>query len=81
MQIMSTQNRSSESLPLSHWLDLLDSGRAIPYIRAAFWTATAIAGFVQAWSVRFTINPDGNSYLDIASAYLRGDYANAVNAY
>ncbi len=78
---MPPPKQSSESSPRSGWLETLDSARAISFIRAAFWTVTAIAGFVQAWSVRFTINPDGNSYLDIASAYLRGDYANAVNAY
>jgi hypothetical protein len=78
---MSTQNQFAESLPRPHRLDSLDSAGAILIIRISFWTATAIAGFAQAWAVRFTINPDGNSYLDIASAYLRGDYANAVNAY
>ncbi len=78
---MSTQNQSSESLPLPRLVESLESGRAVPFIRAAFWAVTAIAGFAQAWSVRFVINPDGNSYLDIASAYLRGDYVNAVNAY
>src|SRR5208283_3991645 len=81
VQFMFKQKQSSKSLPQSQWMESLDSRRAIPIIRVAVWTVTAIAGFVQAWSVRFTINPDGNSYLDIASAYLRGDYANAVNAY
>jgi len=78
---MPSQKQSTESMPQPRWLESLDSRRAIPFIRVTVWTVTAIAGFVQAWSLRFTINPDGNSYLDIASAYLRGDYGNAVNAY
>jgi 4-amino-4-deoxy-L-arabinose transferase-like glycosyltransferase len=50
-------------------------------IRIFFWFATASCGFAQTWSHRFTLSPDGNNYLDIASAYLRGDYVHAINAY
>ena len=50
-------------------------------VRLLFWVLTSVVGLVQAWSLRFTITPDGNSYLDIATAYLRGDYAHAINAY
>jgi len=78
---MSRQNEPLESWSLPHWFDSLNPRRATVFIRVFFWITTAVVGFVQAWSVRFVINPDGNSYLDIASAYLRGDYANAVNAY
>jgi hypothetical protein len=45
------------------------------------WTATIAVGLLQAWRARFDISGDGNSYLDVASAYLRGDFANAINAY
>lgn len=62
--------------PLS--LESSDSTRIFTRIRILFWAATSVVGFVQAWAVRFSIYPDGNSYLDIASAYLRGDYAHAV---
>src|SRR5215469_5403987 len=50
-------------------------------LRVLAWLITICAGFVQAWASRFWISPDGNSYLDIASAYLHGDWSNAVNAY
>ena len=50
-------------------------------IRGIFWLVTICAGFLQAWASRFFVSPDGNCYLDIASAYLRGDWKNAVNAY
>jgi len=33
------------------------------------------------WAERFSMTPDGTCYLDIASAYLRGDWHNAVNSY
>jgi hypothetical protein len=78
---MFNQNESSESSPACHWFESLDSRRAITLLRVSFWIVTSVVGLIQAWSLRFVINPDGNSYLDIASAYLRGDYANAVNAY
>ena len=45
------------------------------------WIATIAAGLLQALAVRFYISGDGNSYLDVASAYLRGDFANAINGY
>jgi 4-amino-4-deoxy-L-arabinose transferase-like glycosyltransferase len=45
------------------------------------WLITICAGLTETWASRFSINPDGNSYLDIASAYLRGDWGNAINAY
>jgi hypothetical protein len=50
-------------------------------IRGIFWLVTICAGFLQAWASRFWISPDGINYLDIASAYLRGDWNHAVNAY
>ncbi len=50
-------------------------------MRLFFWVLTSVVGFIQAWSLRFTITPDGNSYLDVATAYLRGDYSHALNAY
>jgi hypothetical protein len=45
------------------------------------WTVTIAAGLVQALACRFYISGDGNSYLDVASVYLRGDYAKAINGY
>jgi hypothetical protein len=45
------------------------------------WCVAIIAGFLQIWTNRFFITPDGNNYLDVASAYLRHDWASAVNAY
>ena len=62
-------------------LEFVHSSRSGPLIRIFFWIATAIVGLTQAWSLRFTLTQDGNNYLDIATAYLRGDFAHAINAY
>lgn len=51
------------------------------WLRVSVWSVAAIAGFLQAWTSRFFITPDGNNYLDVASAYLRHDWASAVNVY
>jgi hypothetical protein len=50
-------------------------------VRTAFRLAALILGFLQAWASRFYIEPDGVNYLDIAGAYLRRDWTNALNAY
>lgn len=42
---------------------------------------SACLGLVQLWGTRYIIFSDGISYLDIADAYRRGDWANAINAY
>ncbi len=41
----------------------------------------ALAGLLQAWAARFYIEPDGVNYLDVAYAYLRRDWRNAINDY
>src|SRR5712664_928654 len=66
---------------LSFWIEPADSRRDLRLLRALFWVITFAAGFLQAWAARFWISPDGNNYLDIATAYLRGDWKNAINAY
>lgn len=50
-------------------------------MRFAFWCFAAVAGFLQAWGGRFYIEPDGVNYLDIADAYLRLDWASAIDGY
>ncbi len=50
------------------------------YARFLFWTGGLALAFLQAWSNRYAMNPDGVSYLDMADAYLRGDWGMAINA-
>lgn len=50
-------------------------------LRISGWAVALALGAAQAWATRFTMNPDGVSYLDIGDAYWRGDWRNAINAY
>ena len=50
-------------------------------VRTVMWITITIAGLLQALALRFVISGDGNSYLDVASAYLHRDFANAINGY
>ncbi len=63
------------------WFEPAGSQRNLRLLRSLFWLITFGAGFLQAWAARFWISPDGNNYLDVASAYLRRDWTQAVNAY
>src|SRR5208282_1588383 len=46
------------------------------------WIATALVlGLIQVWANRFYMTSDGISYLDMAAAYLRGDWHTAINGY
>src|SRR5947209_581540 len=60
---------------------LPESPGALRLLRIVMWIVTVVAGLLQGLACRFYISGDGNSYLDIASAYLRGDFANAINGY
>jgi hypothetical protein len=51
------------------------------WLRISFWCAAIALGFADAWATRFTMNPDGISYLDMGDAYLRGNWHMAINAY
>src|SRR3982751_2686011 len=53
----------------------------IPFIRSVFWCLAILLGAAQTWSVRHSIFSDGIAYLDITSAYLRGDWVDAINPY
>jgi hypothetical protein len=50
-------------------------------IRITAWSFAVVAGILQVWSSRFYIEPDAVNYLDIASAYRRGDWLAAINGY
>jgi hypothetical protein len=45
------------------------------------WAIAIILGALHAWVDRQAMNPDGISYLDMGDAYLRGDWAMAINAH
>ena len=45
-----------------------------------FWGSALVFGYLELWSNRFYMGNDGVSYLDIADAYLRGDWHTAFNS-
>ena len=46
------------------------------------WLALSISlGLVCAWAGRYSMNPDGISYLDLGDYYLRADWSHVANAY
>ena len=65
---------------LPRWIDSRED-RTTRISRILCWVITICAGLVQAWAARFTPSADATNYLDMASALLRGDWKNAVNAY
>src|SRR5216683_1711744 len=74
--------------PLNNMLELearsqITAGSNSPHrmLRICCWGLALALGAAQAWATRFTMNPDGISYLDIGDAYWRGDWHNAINAY
>ena len=50
-------------------------------LRVTCWSMALFLGAAQAWATRFTMNPDGISYLDIGDAYWSGDWHNAISPY
>ena len=42
---------------------------------------TVALGCVQAWVGRYSMNPDGMSYLDVGDSFFQRDWAHAVNAW
>jgi 4-amino-4-deoxy-L-arabinose transferase-like glycosyltransferase len=55
--------------------------RWLSAIRVCGWLVAIVIGALQTAAGRFPIGEDGVSYLDVADAYLRGDWHNALNAY
>lgn len=53
---------------------------AVAQIRTLGVLVAALFGCISAWKGRFDMDPDGMSYLDVAEAYARFDWANALNS-
>src|SRR5882724_1399394 len=56
----------------------------IPSLRKTnilLWFFAVTVELTQIWANRFSIDPDGVNYLDVANAYLRHDWRNAISAH
>lgn len=54
------------------------SNRRLEYLLVI---ATLCLGLLHTWTGRYSMNPDGMSYLDVGESFFRHDWANAVNAW
>jgi hypothetical protein len=52
----------------------------LPLERILMFASLAL-GLLHAWVGRYSMNPDGMSYLDVGDSFFRRDWANAINAY
>jgi len=52
-----------------------------PLLDRALTLASLVLAVVHTWAGRYSINPDGISYLDVGSSFVRHDWANALNAW
>jgi hypothetical protein len=50
-------------------------------IRVSCWCVALALGAADAWASRFSMYPDGVSYLDVGDAFWRGDWHHAINGY
>jgi hypothetical protein len=48
---------------------------------APFWVIALMLGLMEVWANRFYMGNDGVPYLDMANAYMRGDWHTALNGF
>jgi hypothetical protein len=58
-----------------------DARSRLVLIDRAFLILSVALGAFQAWIGRYSMGPDGMSYLDIGDAYFRADWKAAINGY
>ena len=63
-----------------------DEHRAVEPLDAAktpwgIWSILLILGSLQAWAARFSVTPDGVSYIDLSDGVVTGRLGDVVNAY
>jgi hypothetical protein len=67
-------------VPRKAWFGL-PAFRYEAWLTDFFWLLALALGFLQAWKMRFVIDHDAVSYLDMGDAYFRGDWKMALNGY
>jgi hypothetical protein len=55
--------------------------RPLGAIRVVAWTAVVVLSVFQAYAQRYSMNPDGVSYLDLSDAVVRGHWSGLINLY
>ncbi len=59
----------------------MSTSSEIRILRISAFLIIILLGIAQAWATRHVIFSDGISYIEIASAYVQRDWANAINSY
>jgi hypothetical protein len=72
---------TSVASPAKNTIVRIPRGLRISFLRISFWCVAIILGAADAWATRFTMNPDGMSYLEVGATYWRGDWHGAISAY
>lgn len=68
--------------PQKHKLSLTScSNSRNKWLIISFWIIGIVLGAWQAWEARNHMSADGMSYIDVADAYLQGDWRMAVNGF
>jgi hypothetical protein len=52
-----------------------------PFTERTFLLLSVVLGLLHGWAGRYSMNPDGMAYLDIAQAYVHGNWSKTINAY
>jgi hypothetical protein len=55
--------------------------RGISVVQWSFRSAIAVYALIDCWMCRFSMNPDGISYLDMGDLYWKGNWRIALNSY
>lgn len=77
MTVKETPARPAEII----WRTGFGNSRPEQRLRMACWGVALLLGAIDAWALRYQLNPDGVSYLDLADAFIRQGCAGLVNAY
>jgi hypothetical protein len=76
--IAKSENNSTERANGGVWAATMGD---FIWLRVCCWSVALIIGAIDAWASRFSMYPDGVSYLDVGDAFWRGDWQHAINAY
>jgi hypothetical protein len=58
-----------------------DASRSLRKLRGVLLAVSVVFAAVHTWAGRYSMSPDGISYLDVGSAFFRHDWFGAFNAY
>ncbi len=76
-----TWQMKAKSAPFSETKLVRDMNESKAFGERSLLMVCIALGAAQIWIVRYAMNQDGMSYLDVGGAYFRGDWARAISGY